>query len=270
MVYQSKECPSEFSVSEVEWKQIVEIEGVLNISQMLKNMSQYEKLYTGAYSNLIKRHVYQLLRRNFIWLVDLKSVKQPTQLPRVNSDVRSMTMIGSTCRNRALLEFERRLIWNTSEVPFEYPVGIDTNDRQLISTLLDLRTLKYLGHTDIYRKLINILLKEYVRFSVQFYKYERAVKKEELGDAEKSKDDDNVVTIIISTNAANTDYTHLQNASDSSSESSFNSSEQDCEETLQSDDAYNANISLNMDIKRWCGYVVDWEATYPRTELPDG
>ena len=101
-----------------------------------------------------------------------------------------MTMLGSTCRNRALLEFELRFIQNTSEVPFEDPGEIEINDRQLISMLLDLRTLNYMGHSDIYRKAIKLLLKEYVWFSVQFYKYESAVKKDELADAEESKDDD--------------------------------------------------------------------------------
>ena len=156
------------SVSDVEWKQIVEIEGVLNISQVLTNMLQYENLYTGVYSTLIKRHVYQLLLRNTIRLVDLKLAKQLPQLPRVNSDVWSMPMLGYTCRNRALLEFERRFMRNTSEVPFDDPGEIEINKRQLISMLLDLRTLNYMGYTDIYTKAINLLLKEYVRFSVQF------------------------------------------------------------------------------------------------------
>ena len=68
--------------------------------------------------------------------------------------------------------------------------------------LLDLRTLNYLGHADIYRKAIKLWLKEYVRFSFQFYKYERAVKKEELADAEESKDDDHMDTLIINNNTA--------------------------------------------------------------------
>ena len=54
----------------------VYIEGVLNILQVLTKMSQYEKLYTGDYSTFIKQHVYQLLHRNTIRLVELKSVQQ--------------------------------------------------------------------------------------------------------------------------------------------------------------------------------------------------
>ena len=137
----------------------MDIEGFLNISQVLTKMSQYEKLYTGAYSTFIKRHVYQLLRRNTIWIVDLKSVKQQPQLPRVNLDVRSMTMLGSTCHNSYLLEFERRFMRNISEVPFGDPGEIDIIDRKLISMLLDLRIFNYLVHAYIYKKAIKLLLR---------------------------------------------------------------------------------------------------------------
>ena len=115
-----------------------------------------------------------------------------------------MTMVGSTCHNRDLLEFERRFTRNTSEVPFEHPGEIQINERKLISMLLYLQTLNYRGHADIHRKAIKFLLKECVWFSVQLYKYDRAVKKEELSDEEESKGDDHVVSLIINTNAANT------------------------------------------------------------------
>ena len=99
--------------------------------------------------------------------------------------------------------------------------------------LLDLWTLNYLGHDNIYRKAINILLKDYVRFSVQFYKYDRAVKEEELADSEESEDDDHVSKPIINTNADNTASTYLHNALDSLADGSSNLLEQECEVTLQ-------------------------------------
>ena len=71
--------------------------------------------------------------------------------------------------------------------------------------ILDLQTLNYLGHADIYRKAIKLLLKDYL----QFYKYERAVKKEELADAEERKGNDHLASLIIDTNADNTTSTHL-------------------------------------------------------------
>ena len=64
-------------------------------------------------------------------------------------------------------------------------------------------------------------------------------------------------TLIINNNAANTAYTHLQNASYSFADGSYNSSEQECEETLQSDDSDNAKRIFKRNIKRWCGYVVN-------------
>ena len=96
------------------------------------------------------------------------------------------------------------------------------------------------------------------------------MKKAELADAEESKDNDYVAALIINKNAANTDYTHLQNASYILADGSSNLSEQECEETLLSDDADNAKRSSKRKIKRWSGYVVDWKAIYPNTKLLDG
>ena len=47
-------------------------------------------------------------------------------------------------------------------------------------------------------------------------------------------------------------------------------SEQECEERLQEDDSENTKIVFKRKIKQLCGYVVDWKAIYPNTELPDG
>ena len=49
-----------------------------------------------------------------------------------------------------------------------------------------------------------------------------------------------------------------------------NQSEQECEETLQADDADNSKRSFKRKIKCWCGYLVNWKAIYPNMELPDG
>ena len=76
-----------------------------------------------------------------------------------------------------------------------------------------------------------------------------------------------MAALIINTNAAKTASNHLKNALDSLSDGSSNSSEQECEETLQADDAENAKKTFKRNIKRWCGYVVDWNAIYPNTEL---
>ena len=91
---------------------------------------------------------------------------------------------------------------------------------------------------------MNILLKEYVRFSVQLYRYERAVKKAELANVEEIKDNHHVATPVINSNADTTASICLQNASYSSAEGSSNSLEQECEETLQEAGADNAKIIL--------------------------
>ena len=77
-------------------------------------------------------------------------------------------------------------------------------------------------------------------------------------------------TLIINTNSANTSSNHLQKALDSLADVSSNSSEQECEETLQADDADNSKRSFKRKIKCWCGYLVNWKEIYPNIELPYG
>ena len=90
------------------------------------------------------------------------------------------------------------------------------------------------------------------------------MKRAELYDAEECEDRDHVTTPVINRNTANTSSTHLQNASDSSADGSSNSSEQECEYTLQASDADNAKICFKRKIKRWCGYAVDRRAIYQK------
>ena len=75
------------------------------------------------------------------------------------------------------------------------------------------------------------------------------MKKEELSYEEESEDDDHVDSLLINTDPANTASGLVAG--------SYNSSDQDCEETLQADDADNAKRSFKRKIKRWCGYVAD-------------
>ena len=117
-IYQVKESVYPFSVSDVQWKQILEIKGVLNISQTLTKMAQFKRPYTAVYGPLIKRFVYERLATNIIRIVDLKHVTKSPILPRLSTGVGYLTMIGATCRNRAILEFERRFLGYTTEVPF--------------------------------------------------------------------------------------------------------------------------------------------------------
>ena len=81
-------------------------------------MDQFERLYTAAYGPLIKRFVYERLVANIIRTFDLKHVTKAPIIPRLSTDIGYLNMIGATYINRTILEFERRFLGNTTEVPF--------------------------------------------------------------------------------------------------------------------------------------------------------
>ena len=127
-IYQLKESSCPFSVSDVQWKQIADIEGVLKISQTLANMAHFERPYNTAYVPFIKRFVYERLVANIIRVVDLKNVMKAPILPRLSTDVGYLTMICATFRNQSILEFECRLLVNKTEVPFATPGEVEINN----------------------------------------------------------------------------------------------------------------------------------------------
>ena len=275
VVYQAKECPVAFSVSDVEWKQMVEIEGVLNITQVLTKMSQFERLYTGAYSTFIKRYVYKRLRAPTIPLVDLKAVKAPPKLPRVKTDIQSMTMVGATCRNRAILEFKRWFLGNKTEEAFIVPGDVETNNRQMIAMLLDLRTLNHVGDTELFKKGVTLLYEEYILFSVQYFKFEREAEKAACaimppsGDVTTEQRETAIDQPNPTTNSASLQLLQLLDRSDESVHSEGKSSEEETEEDKQAADAEEARSTIRKKLKNWCRYVVDWKGLYPDAELPE-
>ena len=136
-------------------------------------MAQFERPYTAAYGTLIKRFVYERLLANIIRLVDLKHVTKAPIFPRLSIDVEYLIMIGATCCNRAILEFEHLFLGNKTEVPFTTPGEVDIKNRQLIAMLLDLWTLNSFGERVLFRKAMKLLHEEYFVFSVQYYKCKR-------------------------------------------------------------------------------------------------
>ena len=93
-----------------------------------------------------------------------------------------MTDIGRTCRERAIIEFERRFLQSKLDVrlPLDSPLRfIHINDRQLAATLIDLRTAKCAHLTPSQRTAAQSALStRYVAFYVQYFAFERAEKAE--------------------------------------------------------------------------------------------
>ena len=235
----------------------MEIEGVLNISQTLTKMDQFERLYTAAYGPLIKRFVYERLVANIIRTFDLKHVTKAPIIPRLSTDIGYLNMIGATYINRTILKFERRFLGNTTEFPFDKPGEVDIHNRKLIAMLLDLQTLNSFGEKVLFRKAVKLLHEEYVVFYVQYYKYKRQVNRKEVIDVEEAVDvgevDDAIPKDPEAPRAMNAS-SFLSNGLGSSD--SFPNSSSDkgklSEAELQAANATSERKVYHKNLKHWC------------------
>jgi hypothetical protein len=93
--------------------------------------------------------------------------------PRDAVAVTDMTELGQTCRQRALLEGERRWCGNKTEQLTGAPITL--SDRQLLATVLDLRTMGCV-HLDADQRAagLRLLKAEYAIFALQCEEYDAA------------------------------------------------------------------------------------------------
>ena len=149
---------------------MAEVEAVLNITKITTSLSQHENLYTGAFGGLIKDTTMAGLRSNTIHVIDVKRVTSSPHLPRAPIDVASLTDLGSKCRMRATLEGERRWCGNKEEELTG--AGVIITERELVSSLLDLRTIG-VPHLDRQQqqKALSLLETSYIKYATQAAKY---------------------------------------------------------------------------------------------------
>eukprot|EP00966_Prymnesium_polylepis_P229455 5309543-Prymnesium_polylepis.1 len=88
------------------WKSMAEFEGVLNITKITTTMSQYERLFTGAFSGLIKTTTMAGLRFEKLDVIDMTKVGalSAAKLPRIAVNWENLTSAGKKCLERASLE----------------------------------------------------------------------------------------------------------------------------------------------------------------------
>ena len=136
--------PGAFVILDGDWQRWVEFEAVLDISSLLTTLAQYEQLYMAAFAPIIKKMVYDHLTAVSIKLIDVDHITADPRLPRVETRVEDLTETGSTCLERATIEFERRFLNSNlnTRLPVDDPRTIEINERQLVATLLDVRTVR--------------------------------------------------------------------------------------------------------------------------------
>ena len=169
-----KEKKLDWDADSWRWLATAEVEGVLDVTKITTQLSQYEQLYTGAFGTLIKGTTMRALRADTLHVVDLAKVDKQPRLIRKPVPVTSLSQIGQICRKRATLEGERRYCGNKTEELSGAPLLIGR--RELLSTLLDLRTVGCAHLTSDQRhEAVDIFREVYVDFAVQAVAYDRAV-----------------------------------------------------------------------------------------------
>ena len=136
---------------------------------------QNEKLYTAAYSCLVKCMLFYKLRAASLATINLNTVALQKHPPRTMVMVSGYSEVGKTTLTRALIEAERRYCGSDSEVVSGLAQIIP--QRELLATLLDLRSVGVAHFTPDQRaEAISVFEGAYVDFGVQCGKHDREVR----------------------------------------------------------------------------------------------
>ena len=275
--------PASFKLDAADWVMWAEIEAVLNVSQILTKLAQKEKAFTAAYGLLIKMHVLNRLEADALHVIDLDQDNIGPRPVRVVKRVSDFSDTGKECLIRARIEFQRRFLGSTSDtlLPACGPVVI--NDRQLVATLLDLRTARG-GHlTQAQRTQAQAALKtRYIAFFKHFKRQEREKSDpppEEEEQEEEGGSDDEVKVAAKKVKrdevAAGELVSGMVYASAGAAEgfdlsldsSDFDSEPVKSEEDFAREDAAAAEKEFKRVFPNWFGLVVDWKEEFPEANL---
>ena len=90
-----------------EWKTHSEFEAIFHVTSIASTQTQYEKLFTGAYTPCIKAMAVAKLRKIHLPVIDYDAMTGDTKFARPNKNVESFTPTGRQALERTRLEAER-------------------------------------------------------------------------------------------------------------------------------------------------------------------
>ena len=265
--------PESFKLDAADWEKWAEFEAILNITQILTKLAQKEKAFTAAYGPLIKIHVLNCLEAETLNVIDLDQGMIGSRPVRVTKRVSDFSDTGKECLTRARIEFQRRFLGSTSDTLLPECGPVVINERQLVATLLDLRTARG-GHlTPVQRAQAQAALRtRYIAFFKQFKRQEReksdSPPKEEEQEEEGDSDDEATVAAKKAKRdevAAVDLVSGMVYASAGAAEGFDLSSEED----FAREDALAAEKEFKRVFSNWFGLVVDWKGEFPEANLKD-
>ena len=251
-----------------DWQNACEFEGVLDCTKVTSTLAQKEVGFNAAYTPLIKNLALTKLRATTINLIDMPSVTKSPHVPRKAVAIDALSQMGQTARVRATLEGERRWCGNESEELTGAPVNM--GKAELLCTLLDKRTLGCHHITGEQRKeAYHIFCDEYVKFSMQVYKFEveeieRArVEREKLAAAAAAAVGGIVGEVVVKPERASSSALksgHIfQGTSWSDDDDEEAEEEQEVEEVAKEAVALKEAKKV---LKNWKNFKVDWLDMY--------
>ena len=256
--------PSAFVIEDGDWTAWAEFEAVLHISQVLTTLAQYETKYVAAFGPLVKMRVYKKLTASSIWVLDLDNITESPKLPRVEVQVADMSPVSRECLERAIIEFERRFLGSTSNVrlPLNPAPVVSINQRQLVATLLDVRTSKGLHLTEQQRSDAQAALKErYIECYVAKRKSQREQTYSEVVDKE-DEEDKPAVKPVSAAAAKGFDL-----GSSDEDEVVERPTKKKKEEAKAQDEAAGA-VEFKRVFRGWMTQNVDWQKEFKDEKLP--
>ena len=130
--------PANEKMNDREWDTAAELEACLYLTKPVSKLVQTEQHPVSAFRAVLLQDLLDGFRAPTLDVINLQEVGVSPRLPRIKVAEGTLTIVGKTCKDRCLLEAERRFAGNDSEELTGADVEINDNDG--LCTLLDPRT----------------------------------------------------------------------------------------------------------------------------------
>ena len=256
-------------VDRADWTTIIEWEGVFNITKITTTLSQVENLFSAAFGPVIQMTTMKKLRSGKILLIDNQSITRSPTLKRIEKKVTDFTDTGKTCLTRAIVEGERRWCDSSSEIVTNKHVVISR--RELVATLLDIRTLGASHLTSSQRKeAVDLLKLAYLKFATThkaFVSEQKKLASDKVGDPNPNMEQNEILLQQTKSgnNAPHKKFRYksgveMNNAWSDDDNTSVSSSDEE-DDTFPSE----CNNEFDTCFKKWRRYykVINWYDVFP-------
>ena len=111
-----------------EWDATAELEACLYLTKPVSKLVQTEQHPVSVFRTVLLQDLLDGLRAPTLDVINLQEVGVSPRLPRIKVSEGTLTIVGKTCKDRCLLETDRRFAGNDSEELTGADVEINDND----------------------------------------------------------------------------------------------------------------------------------------------